>query len=97
MLHLNVRLMFYFREHLKMYKNVKEKMNFILQLMIHLAVKSRGAPEGTFEGAPNDALTNLHKDAEESAFEVALKGALEVALELHLWFHLLMQSLIINS
>ena len=97
MLHLNVRLMFYFREHLKMYKNVKEKMNFILKLMIHLAVKSRGAPEGTFEGAPNDALTNLHKDAEESAFEVALKGALEVALGLHLWFHLLMQSLIINS
>ena len=97
MLHMNVRLMFYFREHLKIYKNVKEKMNFILKLMIHLAVKSRGAPEGTFEGAPNDALTNLHKDAEESAFEVALKGALEVALGLHLWFHLLMQSLIINS
>ena len=72
MLHLNVRLMFYFRKHLKMYKNVKEKMNFILKLMIHLAVQSRSAPEGTLEGARNDALTNLHKDAEENAFEVAL-------------------------
>ena len=30
MLHLNVRLMFYFKENLEMYKNVKEKMNFIL-------------------------------------------------------------------
>ena len=82
MLHLNVRLMFYFREHLKMYKNVKEKMHFILRLMIHSTVQSRGAPEGTIEGAPNDALINLHKDAQE--------GALEVALGLHL----LMQSLI---
>ena len=80
MLHLNVRL-FYFREDLKIYKNVKEKINFILHLMIHLTAQSRGAPEGTIEGAPNDALTNLHKDAEEGGFEVALKGALEVALE----------------
>ena len=64
MLLLNVRLMFYFREHLKMYKNVKEKMHFILHLMIHLTVQSRGAPEGTLEGAPNDALSNLHKDAQ---------------------------------
>ena len=54
-------------------------------------MQSRGAPESTFEGAPNDALTNLHKDPEESAFEVALKGALEVAFGLHMWFHLLMQ------
>ena len=54
--------------------------------MIHLTVQSRGAPEGTLEGAPNDALTNLHKDAQEGVFEVALR--------LHLWLHLLMQSLI---
>ena len=80
MLHLNVHLMYYFREHLKMYKNVKEKINFILHLMTHLKVQSRGAPEGTLEGAPNDTLTNLHKDEQEGAFEVALKGELEVAL-----------------
>ena len=55
-----------------MYKNVKEKMHFILRLMIHSTVQSRGAPEGTIEGAPNDALTNLHKDAQEGALEVAL-------------------------
>ena len=72
MLHLNVHLMYYFREHLKRYKNVKEKMNFILHLMIHLTVQSMGAPEGTREGATNDALSNLHKDAQEHAFEVAL-------------------------
>ena len=84
MLHLNVRLMFYFWEHLKMYKNLKEKMDFILHLMIHLTVQSRGAPEVTLEGAPNDALGNLQKDAQESAFEIALKGALEVALGLYL-------------
>ena len=71
MLHLNVCLLFYFREHLKMYKNVKEKMNFILQLMIHLTVQSRGAPKGTHEAAPNDAPASLHKDAQEGAFEVA--------------------------
>ena len=81
MLQLNVRLMFYFRKHLKMYKNVKEKMNFNLHLMIPLTVQSRGAPEGTLEGAPDDSLTNLHKDAQEGVFEVALKGALE-ALQL---------------
>ena len=54
--------------------------------MIHLTVQSRGAPEGTLEGAPNDALTNLHKDAQE--------GALEVSLGFQLWLHLMMQSLI---
>ena len=43
MLHLNVRLMFYFREHLKMFKNVKEKMYFIRHLMIHLTVQYMGA------------------------------------------------------
>ena len=94
MLHLNVRLKFNFREHLKINKNVKEKMHFILPLMIHLTVQSRGAPEGTLEGAPNDALSNLHKDAQEGAFEVVLKGALEIGIGLHLWLHLLMQSLI---
>ena len=77
-----------------MYKNVKEKMHFILHLMIHLTVQSRGAPEATLEGAPNDDLSNLHKDAQERAVEVALKGTVEVALGLHLWLHLLMQSLI---
>ena len=55
-----------------MYKNVKEKMFFILHLMIHLTVQSRGAPEGTLESASNDALSSLHKDAQEGAFEVAL-------------------------
>ena len=79
MLHLNVRLMFYLREHLKMYKNVKEKLHFILQLMVHFTVQSRDASEGTLEGVPNDALRNLHKDAQG--------GALEVALGLHLWLH----------
>ena len=80
MLHLNMRLMFYFREHLKMYKNVKEKMHFILHLMIHLTLQSRGAADGTLECAPNDALSNLHTDAQEGTFEVVFKGALEVAL-----------------
>ena len=90
MLHLNVRLIFYLREHLKMYKNVEEKMHFILKLMVHLTVQSRVASEGTLEGVPNDALRNFHKDAQGGAFEVALKGA----LGLHLWLHFLMQSLI---
>ena len=54
----------------------------MLQVIIHLTMHSRSAPEGTIEGAPNDALINLHKDAQE--------GALEVVLGLHL----LMQSLI---
>ena len=47
-------------------------MFFILHLMIHLTVQSRGAPEGTLESASNDALSNLHKDAQEGAFKVAL-------------------------
>ena len=72
-------------------------MHFMLRLMTLLTVQSRGAPEGTLECAPNDALRNLHKDAQEGAFEVALKGALEVALGLHLWLHLLMQSLTYKS
>ena len=57
-------------------------------------MQSRGAPEGTFDGAPKDTLSDLHKDAQEGACEVALKGALEIALELQLWLHLLMQWLI---
>ena len=94
MLHLNARLIFHFTEHLKMYKDEKEEIYFMLQVIIHLTMHSRSAPEGTIEGAPNDALINLHKDAKEGAFEVALKGALEVALGLHQWLHLLRQSLI---
>ena len=86
MLHLNARLIFHFTEHLKMYKNVKEEIYFMLQVIIHLTMHSRSAPEGTIEGAPNDALINLHKDAKEGAFEVALG--------LHQWLHLLKQSLI---
>ena len=54
-------------------------------------MQSRGAPQLTFDGAPKDTLSDLHKDAQEGACEVALKGALEVVLELHLWLYLLMQ------
>ena len=53
---------------------MKKKIHFTLQLMIYLTVKSRGPPEGKFDGAPKDNLWDLHKDAQ--------KGALEVALEL---------------
>ena len=53
--------------------------------MIHLPVQSRGALEGTLESAPNDALGNLHKDAQKGAFEVALKGSLVVALAVALF------------
>ena len=31
--------------------------------MIHFTVQSRGAPEGTFDDAPKDAISDLHKDA----------------------------------
>ena len=54
-------------------------------------MQSRGASEGTFDGAPKDTLSNLHKDAQERVCEVTLKGALKAALELHLWLHFLMQ------
>ena len=54
-------------------------------------MQSRGAPEGTFDGASKDTLSNLHKDAQEGVCEVTLKGALKAALELHLWLHFLMQ------
>ena len=74
-----------------MQKNVKKKMHFTLQLMIHLIVQSRGAPKCKFDGAPKHALRDLHKDAQKGACQVALKGAREVAVALHLWFHLLMQ------
>ena len=60
-----------------MHINVKKKMHFTLQLLIHFATQSRGAPK--------DALHDLHKDALEDAFKIAL--------ELHLWLHFLMQSL----
>ena len=43
---------------------------------------SRDASEGTFDGAPKDTLSDLHKDAQEGVCEVALKAAHEVALEL---------------
>lgn len=48
-----------------MHKTVKRKICFLLQLMIHLTVLSRGAPEDTLDGAPNDALSDLHKDSEK--------------------------------
>ena len=48
-------------------QKVKEKMNFMLQLMIHLTVQSRVAPEGTLESAPNEGLSNFNKDAQEGA------------------------------
>ena len=51
--------------------------------MIYLTVQSRGAP--------NDALSNPHKDSREDAFEVALEGALEVTVGMYLRFHLLIQ------
>ena len=76
-----------------MHKNVGKKIHFTRQLMIHLIVKSRGAPDGTLDVAPKDALSDLHKDEQEGVFELPLKDALEVPLELHLWLHFLMQSL----
>ena len=65
MLHLRADLMFYFSEHLKMHENVKRKLYFALQLMIHLTVLSRDAPEGTLDVAPKDALNDLHKDSQK--------------------------------
>ena len=51
-------------------------MHFTLKLIIHLKVQSRGALEGTFDGAHID----IHKDAQEgAACEVTLKDALEGA------------------
>ena len=51
---------------------MKKKMHFTLQLMIHLPVPSRGAPEGTFDCVHKDALRVM------GACEIALKGALAV-------------------
>ena len=45
-------------------------MHFTLHLKIHLTVQSRGTREGTFDGAPKNALRMM------GACEVALKGAL---------------------
>ena len=42
----------------------------------------RGAIKVTFDGAPKDDLSDLHKGAQEGAFEVAMQGALEVTHEL---------------
>ena len=64
-----------------MYKNVKKKMHFTLQLMIHLKVQLRGLPDG----APKGALSDRHKDAQYGVCEISLKEALELALVLHLW------------
>ena len=55
-----------------MHKNAKKKKHFTHQLMIHLTVQSRGVLQGTFDGAPKDALRDLHKDAQKGACEVAL-------------------------
>ena len=82
-MHLRAYLRFLFREQLKMHKNAKKKKHFTHQLMIHLTVQSRGVLQGTFDGAPKDALRDLHKDAQ--------KGACEVELGLRLWLHLLLQ------
>ena len=54
-------------------------------------MQSKSVLEGTFNDAPKDTLSDLHKDPQDGACEVALKGALEIPLELHLWLHLLMQ------
>ena len=63
MLHLRAYLRFHFREH----KNVKKKMHFTLQLMIHLTIQSRGALRDISDAAPKEALSDLHKDAQEDA------------------------------
>ena len=76
---------------LKNAQNCKEKDVFYADLIIHLTVQSRGAPEGVFDGAPKDACSNLHKDSQEGACEVALLSALEAALELPMGLNLLMQ------
>ena len=69
-LHLRAHLRFPFTEHLKMHKIIKKKMHFMLQLMIHLTVSSKDAPEGTFDGASKDALRDLHKDAQKGAWRL---------------------------
>ena len=76
---------------LKNAQKCKEKDAFYAELMIHGTMQSRSVPEGIFDGAHQDVLSNLHKDAQDGACEVALNGALGVALELHLSLHLLIQ------
>ena len=71
----------------------KENHAFYAELITHLTMQSRSAPEGTFDGTPKNTLSDLHNDVQEGVCEVALKGALEAALELHLWLHFLMQRL----
>ena len=85
------------QEALKNVQNCKGKDTFCAALLIHLTVQSSDTPEGTLEGAPNDSLSNLHKDAQGGAFEVALKCAFQVGLGLYLRLHLLMQSLMYKS
>ena len=75
MLQLKAHLRLYFIEDIRMQKNVKEKMHFMLQLMISL-IYNKGAPAGTLEGAPKDAISNPNKDAQEGSFEVALEAVL---------------------
>ena len=55
-----------------MHKNAKKKMHVIHNLIIHLTVQSRGALEGKSDGAPEDALRDLHKVGQKGACEVAL-------------------------
>ena len=55
-----------------MYRNGKKKMHFMLQLIIHLTKKLRGA----LDGARKVALSDLHKNVQEGAFEVAPKISL---------------------
>ena len=81
MLHLRTHLRFHFSEHIKMNEH------FTLQLMIHLTIQSRGAPEGTFDAAPKNALSMM------DACKVALKSAFQVALELYLCLNLLKRCL----
>ena len=54
-------------------------MHFTLQLMIHLTMQSRGAPDGTFNGRFNNALSDLHIDVQDGTCDVALNSAFEVA------------------
>ena len=64
------------------YNESKENDEFYAELVIHLTMQSRGAPEGKFNGVPKETLSDIHKDAREGACQVALKGALEVSLRL---------------
>ena len=70
MLHLRVQSIICMELHNKVANSsqkVKEKMNFMLQLMIHLTKQSKVAPEDTLESAPNEALSNFNKDSQGGA------------------------------